>query len=63
MEVRSNLNMFLCLEMRLSKLLFKHRQWLFRRRRQFALGIYFAVIVHVCLYSRVCYYHTSGTVV
>ena len=27
------------------------RQWLFRRRRQFALGIYFAVIIHVCLYS------------
>ena len=39
------------------------RQWLFRRRRQFALGIYFAVIIHVCLYSQICYYHTSDSVV
>ena len=29
----------------------KRRQWLFCRRRQFALGIYFAVIIHVCLYT------------
>ena len=39
------------------------RQWLFRRRRQFALGIYFAVIIHVCLYSQICYSYTSDTVV
>ena len=38
-------------------------QWLFRRRRQFALGIYFAVIIHVCLYSQICYYRTSDSVV
>ena len=39
------------------------RQWLFCRRRQFALGIYFAVIIHVCLYSQICYKRTSDTVV
>ena len=39
------------------------RQWLFRRRRQFALGIYFAVIIHVCLYMQICYYRTSDSVV
>ena len=39
------------------------RQWLFRRRRQFALGIYFAVIIHVCLYSQICYTCTSDSVV
>ena len=39
------------------------RQWLFRRRRQFALGIYFVVIIHVCLYSQICYYCTSDSVV
>ena len=33
------------------------------RRRQFALGIYFAVIIHVCLYSQICYYRTSDSVV
>ena len=33
------------------------RQWLFCRRRQFALGIYFAVVIHMCLYSRICYYY------
>ena len=38
-------------------------QWLFCHRRQFALGIYFAVIIHVCLYSQICYYHTSDSVV
>ena len=38
-------------------------QWLFRRRRQFSLGIYFAVVIHVCLYSRTCYYYASDTVV
>ena len=38
-------------------------QWLFRRRQQFALGIYFAVIIHVCLYSQICYYRTSDSVV
>ena len=38
-----------------------YRQWLFRRRRQFALGIYFAVIIHVCLYSQICYYRTSDS--
>ena len=37
------------------------RQWLFCRRRQFALGIYFAVIIHVCLYSQICYYRTSDS--
>ena len=41
----------------------KKWQWLFRRRRQFALGIYFAVIIHVCLYSHICYYRTSDSVV
>ena len=46
------------------KKLYKNiRQWLFRRRRQFALGIYFAVIIHVCLYSQICYNNTSDTVV
>ena len=39
------------------------RQWLFRHRQQFALGIYFAVIIHMCLYSRICYNYTSDTVV
>ena len=39
------------------------RQWLFRRQQQFALGIYFAVIIHVCLYSHICYSYTSDTVV
>ena len=39
------------------------RQWLFRRRRQFALGIYFAAIIHVCLYSRICSNYASDTVV
>ena len=39
------------------------RQWLFCRRRQFARGIYFAVIIHVCLYSQICYHYTSDTVV
>ena len=39
------------------------RQWLFRRRRQFALGIYFAVIIHVCLYRQICYYRISDSVV
>ena len=38
-------------------------QWLFRRRRQFALGIYFAIIIHVYLYNRICYNYTSDTVV
>ena len=37
-------------------------QWLFRRRWQFALKIYFAVIIHVCLYSRICYNYASYTV-
>ena len=41
----------------------KRRQWLFRHRRQFALGIYFAVIIHVCLYSQICYDNTSDSVV
>ena len=45
------------------ELQFIYRQWLFRRRRQFALGIYFAVIIHVCLYSQICYYRTSDSVV
>ena len=39
------------------------RQWLFHRRRQFAFGIYFVVIIHVCLYSRICYYYASDIVV
>ena len=39
------------------------RQWLFRRRRKFALGIYFAVIIHVCLYSQICNYRISDSVV
>ena len=39
------------------------RQWRFRRRRQFALGIYLAVIIHMCLYSQISYYYTSDTVV
>ena len=43
--------------------MFKLRQWLFRRRRQFALGIYIAVIIHVCLYSQIWYYRTSDSVV
>ena len=38
-------------------------QWLFRRRRQFALGIYFAMIIHVCLYSKICYNCISDSVV
>ena len=38
-------------------------QWLFGHRRQFALGIYFAIIIQVCLYSQICYYYTSDTVV
>ena len=41
----------------------KIRQWLFRRQQQFALGIYFAVIIHVCLYSQICYDNTIDTVV
>ena len=41
----------------------KNRQWLFRRPRQFALGIYFAVIIHVCLYSKICYFRISDSVV
>ena len=32
----------------------RSRQWLFCRRQQIALGIYFAVIIHVCLYSQIC---------
>ena len=39
------------------------RQWLFHHQRQFALGIYFAIIIHVCLYSHICYNYTSDTVV
>ena len=39
------------------------RQWLFCRRRQFALGIYFAVITHVCLYSQIGYNYASDTAV
>ena len=39
------------------------RQWLFCRRRQFAFGIYFAVIIHVCLYSQIGYNYTSDTAV
>ena len=39
------------------------RQWLFCCQRQFALGIYFAVIIHVCLYSQICYYRASDSVV
>ena len=43
-------------------MLVENWQWLFRRQRQFALGIYFAVIIHVCLYSQICYDNTSDTV-
>ena len=39
------------------------KQWLFCRRRQFALGVYFSVIIHMCLYSQICYNNTSDTVV
>ena len=42
---------------------FLTRQWLFCRRRQFTLGIYFVVVIYVCLYSRICYNYASDTVV
>ena len=49
--------------MKKNALLLFLRQWLFCHRRQFTLGIYFAVVIHVCLYSQICYNRISDSVV